>query len=281
MKNIKLGSHVSMSAPNFMLGSVKEALSYNANALMIYTGAPQNTKRSEIEKLKVKEAIELMKENGIDPHDVIIHAPYIVNLANPDAEKRQFAVDFLKQEYIRTSQMGAKYMVIHPGSCLGFGTEQGALLIAQGINKIIDPKIGTVILLETMAGKGNEVGYKFEQLKLIIDNVDEKDHIGVCMDTCHIHDAGYDLTNFDNVLDEFDKVIGLDKLKCIHVNGSKNEKGARKDRHANLGDGFISKEDLKWIVNNPRTIDMVKILETPYIDDKPPYKEEIEYLLSK
>ncbi len=278
---IKIGSHCGMKAPDYMLGSVKEALGYGATCLMIYTGAPQNTKRTEIDKLKVDEARKLLDENAIDTSDVLIHAPYIVNLANPEEEKRKFAIDFLSNEYKRTAQMGAKFLIIHPGAHLKQGAEIGTKHISNGLNQIIDENIGTVICLETMAGKGTEVGRTFEELKSIIDGINSKEHIGVCLDTCHIHDAGYDLSNFDSVLDEFDKVIGLEYLKCLHINGSKNERGASKDRHANLGEGFIDKEILRSIVQNSRISNIPKVLETPYVDGMPPYKEEIEYLIGE
>lgn len=276
---MKIGSHVSMSAPDFMLGSVKEALSYGANAFMLYSGAPQNTRRQPIEKLKIKEAHQLMKDNGIPLENIIMHAPYIINLANTiKPETYEIATSFLKEEIKRCHAFGAKYLVLHPGSHVNAGEEVGLNSIIKGLDDAMLDMKDTYIALETMAGKGSELGYTFAQIKYIKEHVKNSEHIKVCLDTCHINDAGYDLNDFDAILDEFDELIGLEHLVCIHLNDSKNVQGAKKDRHANLGFGEIGFDKLSYIAHHERLKDIVKILETPYVEKKPPYKYEIEML---
>lgn len=277
-----IGSHVGYKKDSGLVGSVKEALSYNANTFMFYTGAPQNTKRLPIDLEKVKEADQLMKDNKIAKENVIVHAPYIINLATDDLVKREFSCNFLKEEIKRVETLGFSYLVLHPGSHVGAGTDKGIQNIADSLNKIIDKDTKVVILLETMAGKGTEVGKNFEELESIISKIKQKENIGVCLDTCHINDAGYDLNYFDKVLDSFDKIIGLDKLKCIHVNDSKNIMGSHKDRHENIGYGYIGFDNLINIIYNKRLDNIPKILETPYIDKTyPPYKYEIEMIKTK
>lgn len=277
-----IGSHVGYKKDSGLVGSVKEALSYNANTFMFYTGAPQNTKRLPIDLEKVKEAEQLMKDNKIAKENVIVHAPYIINLATDDLVKREFSCNFLKEEIKRVETLGFSYLVLHPGSHVGAGTDKGIQNIADSLNKIIDKDTKVVILLETMAGKGTEVGKSFEELESIISKIKQKENIGVCLDTCHINDAGYDLNYFDKVLDSFDKIIGLDKLKCIHVNDSKNIMGSHKDRHENIGYGYIGFDNLINIIYNKRLDNIPKILETPYIDKTyPPYKYEIEMIRTK
>lgn len=278
---MKIGSHVSMSAPDFMLGSVKEALSYGANAFMLYSGAPQNTRRQPIEKLKIKEAHQLMKDNGIPLENIIMHAPYIINLANTiKPETYEIATSFLKEEIKRCHAFGAKYLVLHPGSHVNAGEDVGLNSIVKGLDEAMLDMKDTYIALETMAGKGSELGYTFEQIKYIREHVKDSEHIKVCLDTCHINDAGYDLNDFDAILDEFDELIGLEHLVCIHLNDSKNVLGAKKDRHANLGFGEIGFDKLSYIAHHERLQNVVKILETPYVEKKPPYKYEIEMLKS-
>ncbi len=277
-----IGSHVGYKKDSGLVGSVKEALSYNANTFMFYTGAPQNTKRLPIDLEKVEEAEQLMKDNKIAKENVIVHAPYIINLATDDLVKREFSCNFLKEEIKRVETLGFSYLVLHPGSHVGAGTNKGIQNITDSLNKIIDKDTKVVILLETMAGKGTEVGKSFEELESIISKIKQKENIGVCLDTCHINDAGYDLNYFDKVLDSFDKIIGLDKLKCIHVNDSKNIMGSHKDRHENIGYGYIGFDNLINIIYNKRLDNIPKILETPYIDKTyPPYKYEIEMIRTK
>ena len=279
---MKIGSHVSMSAPDFVLGSVKEALSYGANAFMLYSGAPQNTKRQPMSKLKVQEAHALMQENKIPLENMIVHAPYIINLANTiKPETYEIAVSFLKEEIERCKQLGAKYIVLHPGSHVKAGEEVGLLSIVKGLDEAME-NIGDVcIALETMAGKGSELGYTFEQIRYIKDHVKKSENIKVCLDTCHIHDAGYNVSEIDSVLDTFDRIIGLEHLVCIHLNDSKNIMGARKDRHSNLGFGEIGFENLLKVAHHEKLKHVVKILETPYVEGNAPYKLEIEMIKNK
>ena len=273
-----IGSHVKYNSNTQLLGSVKEAIEYKATAFMFYTGAPQNTMRSKIDDSLVKEAKELMKDEGIDINNAVVHAPYIINLAN--TEKYEFAVNFLKQEIKRCEVIGIKSMVLHPGSHVGLGEEVGLTNIINGLNEVLkDSKVK--ILLETMAGKGSELGCNLDQIKTIIDGVENKEYIGICLDTCHLNDSGYDMNDFDSLLDEIDKKIGLNYVGCIHINDSKNPIGAHKDRHENLGYGTIGFDTLIDIIYNKRLENIPKILETPYIGEKSPYKEEIEMIRNK
>ena len=287
MNELIIGSHVSFNNKDQLLGSVKEAVSYGSNTFMFYTGAPQNTRRGEINDFMTLEAYKLMKENNIELDKVIVHAPYIVNLANPD--NMEFSIDFLTKEVERCNLLGMKYLVLHPGSSVNVSREEGIANIIKGLNAILTNNNNICICLETMAGKGNELGRNFLELKEIIDGVNFKDSIGVCMDTCHLFDSGIDITDFDKVLDDFDKQIGLNYLKCIHINDSKNIFSSHKDRHENIGYGNIGFDILIKIIYNERIKDIPKILETPYVgktdDDKeriyPPYKYEIEMIRNK
>ena len=287
MNELIIGSHVSFNNKDQLLGSVKEAVSYGSNTFMFYTGAPQNTRRGEINDFMTLEAYKLMKENNIELDKVIVHAPYIVNLANPD--NMEFSIDFLTNEVERCNLLGMKYLVLHPGSSVNVSREEGIANIIKGLNAILTNNNNICICLETMAGKGNELGRNFLELKEIIDGVNFKDSIGVCMDTCHLFDSGIDITDFDKVLDDFDKQIGLNYLKCIHINDSKNIFSSHKDRHENIGYGNIGFDILIKIIYNERIKNIPKILETPYVgktdDDKeriyPPYKYEIEMIRNK
>lgn len=273
-----IGSHVGMRAPKYLEGSVLEAISYGANALMVYTGAPQNTRRSPIEKLHVKQAQELMKENGIPMEHMIVHAPYLINLANAiKPEVSDLATKFLESEVQRTYEIGAKYIVVHPGSFTTTNLETGLNQVIKQLNTLKEIPDGIMILLETMAGKGSEVGRNFEELAAIIDRVSLKDKIGVCLDTCHISDGGYDLNHPEEVLDEFDRIIGLDKLKALHINDSLNPVGAHKDRHARIGEGYIGTETILKVINHPALVGLPCILETPH-DSLDGYAEEIKML---
>ena len=285
-----IGSHVSFTNTDQLLGSVKEALSYGANAFMIYTGAPQNTLRSPINEELTKSAHDLMKENNLSLNHVVCHAPYIVNLANHvDTDKHIFSVNFLKEELNRCDKLGIKYLVLHPGSAVNMTKEEGLNNIVSGLNSILNNPNEVQILLEAMAGKGNECGISIEELKYLYDNSMYKNKIGFCLDTCHLNDSGYDISNFDQYLDKFDQSIGIDKIKCLHVNDSKNEIGGKKDRHDNLGFGTIGFENLINAIYNKRLENIPKILETPYVGntvlDKeriyPPYKFEINMIIEK
>lgn len=283
-----IGSHVSMKAPNMMLGSVKEAASYEADTFMIYTGAPQNTRRKPIDELFIPEAQELMLEKDIQSRDIVIHAPYIVNLGNTyKLDNFEFAIEFMKEEILRSEAIGATQMTMHPGAHVGAGVEAGIDKIAEGLNRILRSDQTIQIALETMAGKGTEIGRSFEELAQIIERVDLEEKLSVTLDTCHIHDAGYPVKeDFDWVLDEFDRIIGLDRLKVVHVNDSKNPQGAKKDRHENIGFGEIGFEALSYIVHHPKLAHLPKVLETPYVGEdkktqKAPYGHEIHMLRQK
>ncbi len=277
-----IGSHVSFNKEKQLMGSLDEALSYESNTFMFYTGAPQNTKRYEINDNLTNQALEKMKDNNIDINNIIVHAPYIINLANDkENDKYDFSISFLKQEIERCEKLKISYLVLHPGSHVGLGIEKGINNIIYALNEVLKDDKNVTILLETMAGKGTEVGSNFQELKAIIDGIDKKELIGVCMDTCHLNDSGYDITNFDSILDEFDRIVGLSYLKCIHINDSKNIKGAKKDRHENVGYGSLGFDNLIKIIYNPKLDNIPKILETPYINDKPPYKEEIAMIREK
>lgn len=282
-----IGSHVSYKSNNQLVGSTREAIGYGANTFMFYTGAPQNTVRGEVNNELTKEAQKLMEDNNIDINNVIVHAPYIVNLANMN--NFNFSVSFLKEEVKRCSTLGIKYMVLHPGSAVNVSRIEAIENISKGLNLILDNDYDVKILLETMAGKGNEIGKDFNELKQIIDKVENKDRIGVCIDTCHLNDAGYDMNNFDNVLDIFDGIIGIDKIGCIHINDSMNAINSHKDRHENIGFGTIGFDNLINVIYNKRLEDVPKILETPYVTKDelskekiyPPYKYEIAMIKNK
>ncbi|HHT54957.1 MAG TPA: deoxyribonuclease IV [Acholeplasma sp.] len=281
---LKIGSHVSMKGKEMYEGSVNEALNYNANSFMIYTGAPQNTIRKKLEDLAIDEAVKLMEDNNLSFDNVVVHAPYIINLANPSEEKRSFAVEFLTKEIQRTDAMHVNQIVLHPGSAVGLDRPQAIKWIAEGINQVIEnTKESKVrIALETMAGKGNEVGRTFEELAEIISLINDKTRVSVCFDTCHVHDSGYDIkNNLEAVLKEFDETVGLNKISVVHVNDSKNEKGARKDRHENIGFGHIGFDALINVIYHEVFKDIPKILETPYVEGLPPYKHEIIMIRNK
>ena len=278
-----IGSHVSFNKDSQLVGSVLESISYGSNTFMFYTGAPQNTVRMPINDRLTIEAYELMKENNIDVNNVIVHAPYIINLANP--LNIDFGVSFLKQEIDRCESLGITKLVLHPGSHVGNGKEVGLNTICEALNRVLEKDTSVNICLETMAGKGSELGSNFEELKYIIDNVKYNDKLMICLDTCHLNDSGYDVSNFDLLLDEFDKIIGINKIGCIHINDSKNEKSSHKDRHENFGYGTIGYDNLINIIYNKRLDNIPKILETPWIkfdkDSYPPYKFEIEMIRNK
>jgi deoxyribonuclease-4 len=283
---LKIGSHVSMSGKKMLLAASEEAISYGANTFMVYTGAPQNTRRKKIEDLNIDAGLQHMKENGID--NIVVHAPYIINIGNTqNPDTFELGVRFLRSEIERTAAIGARQIVLHPGAHVGAGSEAGIEKIIEGLNEVLDPSIDVQIALETMAGKGSECGCTFDELARIIDGVTHNDKLSVCFDTCHTHDAGYDIVHdFDGVLAEFDKIVGIDRIKVLHINDSKNERGARKDRHENIGFGHIGFDALNYIVHHEALVAVLKILETPYIgedknDKRPPYQFEIDMLRNK
>ena len=276
-----IGSHVSFGKDQ-LLASAQTAVSFGANTFMFYTGAPQNTIRAELKRDITEKAWEYMKENNIDINNVICHAPYIINLANKEKiESWNFSISFLKNEIKRITEMGVNYIVVHPGNALKLDREEALSNIALALNYIIDEDTKPMILLETMAGKGSECGINIYELKSILNKVNLKDKVGICLDTCHLNDSGVDIAKFDEYLSVFDSEIGLDKVKCVHVNDSKNVIGSKKDRHANIGFGTIGFDNLLNVIYNPKLKDVPKILETPYIKEFPPYKFEIAMIKDK
>lgn len=278
-----LGSHVSMGGKEMLLGAAKQAAGYGATTFMIYTGAPQNTRRKDVSEFKLVEARNFMAEYGIELFTV--HAPYIVNLANTTKEDHfDFAVRFLQEEINRVEAIGASQITMHPGAHVGAGVEVGLKQLVRGLNEVLQPAQLPQIALETMAGKGTELGRSFEELARIIDGVTHNDKLSITFDTCHVYDAGYDIVkDFDGVLNEFDHIIGLDRLKVLHINDSKNPFNSHKDRHENIGQGSIGFDTLNYIVHHPQLKEVPKILETPWVkvDEKkklPPYKFEISSL---
>ena len=281
-----LGSHVSMSGKKMLQGSAEEAHKFGESTFMIYTGAPQNTRRKSIEDLNIDKGHEAMKEYGLS--NIVVHAPYIINIANTTKpEVFNLGVEFLQNEIERTQAIGAKDIVLHPGSHVGAGADKGIKKIIEGLNEVLIHDNDVRIALETMAGKGSEIGRSFEEIAQIIDGVTHNEQLSICFDTCHTHDAGYNVKeDFDGILEEFDKIIGIDRIKVVHVNDSKNERGAHKDRHENIGFGHIGFEALNDVVHHNKFKDIPKILETPYVGEdkknkKPPYRFEIEMLKSQ
>lgn len=283
---VLLGSHVSMKGKKMLLGSAEDAANYHSNTFMIYTGAPQNTRRKPIEEMNIEAGMAFMKEHALS--DIVVHAPYIINLGNTlKPENFSFGVQFLKEEIKRAEALGARQITMHPGAHVGQGAPAAIQQIIKGLNEVLHKDQLAQIALETMAGKGTEIGRSFEELAEIISGVTMNDKLSITMDTCHINDAGYDVkNNFDGVLEEFDKIIGLEKLKVIHVNDSKNPQGSHKDRHENIGFGTIGFDALNAVVHHPKLKNLPKILETPFVgDDKKnklaPYGHEIKMLRSQ
>lgn len=283
----RIGSHVGMSGKEMMLGSAKEAVSYEANTFMLYTGAPQNTRRKPIEELNIKAAWDYMRQNDID--DFMVHAPYIINLANSvKSDTFTLAVDFLALELERTIAMGSHLLILHPGAHVGAGTDAGIRRLTEGLNAVLTKDTDCLVALETMSGKGSEIGRSFEELAAIYDGTSCQDKLRVCFDTCHVHDAGYPLADdFDGVIERFNRVLSQKEIAAFHINDSKNECGASKDRHANIGHGHIGLSALRYIVNHPSFSQIPKILETPWISAPndsgktvAPYLEEIKLLLN-
>ncbi|MBM0867975.1 deoxyribonuclease IV [Staphylococcus auricularis] len=281
-----IGSHVSMNGKKMLAGSAEEAHKFGESTFMIYTGAPQNTRRKAIKDLNIEKGHELMESYGLS--NIIVHAPYIINIANTQKPHVfDLGVEFLQNEIERTQALGAKDIVLHPGSHVGAGADEGIKKIIEGLNEVLTQENDVRIALETMAGKGSEVGRNFEELARIIDGVEHNERLSICFDTCHTHDAGYQIRDdFDGVLNEFDKIIGIDRIKVVHVNDSKNDIGANKDRHENIGFGHIGFDALNYVVHHDAFKDIPKILETPYVGEdkknkKPPYQFEIEMLKSE
>lgn len=270
---IKIGSHLSISKG--YLNMAKEATKMNANTFAFFTRNPRGGSARKLDLEDIERFNEYLKGNNFEK--LVAHAPYTMNLASSDEKTREFARMAMKEDIERMELIPNNYYNFHPGSHVKQGAEKGIELIAELLNEVIFETMTTTILLETMAGKGTEVGRSFEELKQIIDKVELKDKIGVCLDTCHVSDGGYDITNdLDFVLSEFDRIIGIDKLKALHLNDSKNPLGAHKDRHEKIGDGYLGIDTFKKIVNHPYLKTLPMILETP--NDFDGYKKEIEIL---
>ncbi|MCI1950099.1 MAG: deoxyribonuclease IV [Lentilactobacillus buchneri] len=264
-----------MNGKDMFLGSAKEAAGFGENVFMVYTGAPQNTVRKPIEKLNGPAGKAYMAEHNLK--EVVVHAPYIINLGNTlKPQNFAFGVQFLQQEIARAEAIGAKQIVLHPGAHVGEGPQKAIDQIAKGLNEVITDNQSAQIALETMAGKGTEVGITFEQLAEIISKVSNNEKLSVTFDTCHTNDAGYDVKNdFDGVLNEFDHIVGLDRLKVIHLNDSKNERGSQKDRHQIIGLGTIGFKALNYIAHHDQLASVPKIMETPILKD--PENKRIKY----
>lgn len=275
---LKIGSHVSMAGKRMYAGAAEDAHSYGETTFMVYTGAPQNTRRKPVEELNIEEGQELIEKYGMS--DIVVHAPYIINLANTTKpETFELAVEFLTKEILRTEALGVNQIVLHPGAHVGAGADVGIARIIEGLNQVLHADQTAQIALETMAGKGTEIGRSFDELARIMDGVTHSDKLSVTLDTCHVNDAGYNIKeDFDGVLNEFDKIVGLDRLKVLHINDSKNERGAGKDRHANIGFGTIGFEALNYIVHHPQLTELPKILETPFVgEDKNNKKSTLSF----
>lgn len=278
---LKIGSHVSFSKDKQLLGSLEESLRYGSNTFMFYTGAPQNTNRVPINDELTYKAFELMKEHNISNKDLVVHAPYIINLANnAKVDQYRFSIEFLIQECSRCEDLFIDKLVLHPGSHVGVGVDEGIFAISNALNQVLSTT-NVTILLETMAGKGTEIGSNIEEIKRIIDNIEKKNQIGICLDTCHLSDSGIDISDFNKYLDKLEELDLLKLVGCIHINDSKNICASHKDRHANIGYGELGFDNLINIIYNPRLDNIPKILETPYIDEYPPYKYEIDMIKNK
>lgn len=279
---LKIGSHVGMKGKEMFAGSAREAFSYGANTFMIFTGAPQNTRRKPIEELNIDAGLAFMKEHNME--EAVIHAPYIINLANSvNPDTFRLAVEFLTMDLERAAAMHSHTLVLHPGAHVGAGASAGIRKITEGINEVLTKDTSCFIALETMAGKGSEIGRSLEELAAVFDGVVQNEKLRICLDTCHMHDAGYDIIHdFDGILEQLEHLIGIEKTAVIHINDSKNICGAAKDRHANIGEGYIGFDALNRIVHHPAFASVPKILETPYRPSPedptrlaPPYREEI------
>lgn len=268
-----IGCH--LSASKGYLAMAKQAVNIGANTFQFFTRNPRGGKAKEINEDDVKAFLQYSKEHGINK--ILAHAPYTLNACSADSGIREFAKNTMADDLKRMEYTPGNYYNFHPGSHVGQGVEVGIDFIAEMLNEILTKDQTTIVLLETMSGKGSEVGRNFEELKAIIDKVKLKDKLGVCLDTCHIWDGGYDVVNnFDGVLDEFDKIIGLEKLKAIHLNDSKNDLASHKDRHEKIGEGKIGLDAISKIINNDKIKNLPFYLETPNEIDG--YEREIELL---
>lgn len=280
---LKIGSHVSFSDKG-LLSATAEAASYGSSSFMIYTGAPQNTRRKPIESMNIEAGKIAMEAAKID--EIVVHAPYIINLGSYKSNTYELAVDFLQEEIRRTHALGVRNIVLHPGAFTDKDAEYGIARIAEGLNEVLNgtEETDVSIALETMAGKGTEIGRSFEEIAAIIDKVQHNDRLTICMDTCHIHDAGYDIVNdLDGVLKRFDDIVGLNRIAVVHINDSKNPVGSKKDRHTPIGSGWIGFEAIQRVVQHEALKGRPFILETPWVGkdpktQRPMYEIEIALL---
>lgn len=275
-----LGSHLSLCAPDFYLGTCEKAISLKENAFMFYTGAPQNTRRSPTSSLRIPEGRAFLKAHFFDESKIVVHAPYIINLGNKaNADNFLLAQQFLAKEMARVQDFGLSLLVLHPGSSVGGSKEFGIASVIEGLNNVLrDDHSGVTICLETMAGKGSEIGSTFEELSAIFSGLEHPERCGVCLDTCHINDAGMDVSAPKEILASFQKSLGLERLKVIHCNDSKNLRGSHKDRHENIGYGTIGFPVLSEWVHEPLLNEVPKILETPSFGEKETWGKEVEML---
>lgn len=275
MDKFIIGSHQSFAKG--YNGLYKSMVEQGANTFQFFMRNPRGSKRKEFDKKDADELIENMNRSGVGI--ILVHAPYTINPCSDKDYVRDFAKQVLREDIDRLEYFGAHLYNFHPGSHLGQGLEEGIKIIAEVLNEILTKEMKTTVLLETMSGKGTEVGSRFEEISSIIDKVELKNKVGVCMDTCHVHEAGYDIVNnFEKTIEEFDKIIGLEKLKAIHLNDSKNPIGAHKDRHEEIGEGYIGLNAIETIINNEHIKQLPFYLETP-LDNKG-HKKEIELLRS-
>ncbi|WP_304681197.1 deoxyribonuclease IV [uncultured Clostridium sp.] len=270
---LNIGCHLSTSKGFKNMG--KEALSIGANTFQFFTRNPRGGKAKDIDEKDINELLKIMKENNFAK--ILAHAPYTLNGCSADENTRKFATEMMADDLVRMEYLPNNLYNFHPGSHVKQGVDVGIDYIVEMLNKVLKPEQTTTVLLETMAGKGTEIGRSFEEIAKIIDRVELNDHLGVCLDTCHVYDAGYDiLNNLDNVLEEFDKIIGLDRLKAIHLNDSKNPFNSHKDRHEKIGEGSLGFEGISKIINHPKLRHLPFFLETP--NELDGYKAEIELL---
>lgn len=272
---VRLGANVSI-AKTGMLAAVQESIGYEADTYMIYTRSNRGGKARPIENFNREQAYELMQEHNLS--DPVVHAPYLVNLASPKEETWEYGVELLREDIARTSYLGIKHIVFHPGAHTGAGAEYGIKRIAEGLDAILTGEEDVNVCLELMAGDGSKLGCSFEELAEIISLVKHRDKLGVCLDTCHMYSTGYDIVNdFDGIMQKFDDIVGIDRLKVWHINDSKTPFHSKKDRHENIGEGSIGGEALRRIVHHDLSKDKPLILETP----EGKYKEEIAFLRQK
>ncbi len=273
---LNIGCHLSASKGFENMGL--QALKINANTFQFFTRNPRGGKAKEIDEVDVNKLLNIMKENSFAK--ILAHAPYTLNLCSADEGIREFAKNTMADDLKRMEYLPGNMYNFHPGSHVGQGIDTGIKYIVTALNEILYKEQSTTVLLETMAGKGSEIGSKFEELKCIIDEVDLNEKLGVCLDTCHVYDAGYDIVNdLDGVLNEFDKIIGLDRLKAIHINDSMNPFTSHKDRHQKIGEGYIGIQAFEKIINHPKLRNLPFYLETPH-EDISGYGKEIELLRS-